>query len=124
MDLLGLCDFSTFGFSFSFFLFRLFFFSFRRLNFRNLLSVLTQILIFRLFSMEIQNLLALFYFKQRRLCNIDKTTINKRFEISVEQRQNESSDMCAIDISIGCNDNFVITKLGNIESVPYRRTKL
>ena len=56
-------------------------------------------------------------FVKRRLGDINIAVLNKRAHIAEEERQKQRADMRAVDVGIRHNDDFVITKLGNVKII-------
>ncbi|MPN29096.1 hypothetical protein SDC9_176547 [bioreactor metagenome] len=63
-----------------------------------------QVLFQFLISIEIFLFFALLHLIQRRLCNIHISSFNQRTHVAIEQRQQQRTDMRAIDIGIGHDD--------------------
>src|SRR3989344_628351 len=57
------------------------------------------------------------HFVQRRLGNIEIPFLNNQREITEEERQNKRADVRAVHISIGHNDNAVITQARHVKFV-------
>src|SRR5690606_28896359 len=87
--------------------------TFVALNVRTLWSYPVSFLI----GVGVENFFALLDLVKRRLRDIDIAGINQRAEESVEQSEQESSDVRAVDIGIGRDDDFVVAEFLNIESV-------
>ena len=62
-------------------------------------------------------LLAAFYFVQRRLGNIDEAAVNERSEVAKEEREKKRSDVRAVHIRIGRDDDFVIAQFTHIKTL-------
>ena len=54
------------------------------------------------------------HFEERRLGDIDIACVDQRTHLAVEERQQQRCDMGAVDISIGHDDDAVVTGLGGI----------
>ncbi len=67
--------------------------------------------------------LALANLIERRLGNEYMTMLNQRFHVAIEERQQQRTDMRAIDIGIGHDDDFIVPALGNIEFFANTRSK-
>src|SRR5690606_13476928 len=66
--------------------------------------------------LEVGLRLALCDFVQRRLGNVEVPFLNKLRHLTVEERQQQRTDVRAVDIGVSHNDDLVITELRNIEA--------
>ena len=58
---------------------------------------------------------------QWRNGGIHVTVLDEWTHVTVEQREQQNADMCAIDIGIGHHDDFVVSCLLDIETGPGTR---
>src|SRR5215471_7375534 len=64
---------------------------------------------------DVKLLLSLFDLVERRLCNIEMTSLNQFWHLPEEEGKNQRSDVRSIHIGISHDDNSMITKLGCVE---------
>ena len=74
-------------------------------------------------AVGIPMLLALANLIERRLGNEHMTMLNQRFHIAIEERQQQRTDMRAIDIGICHDDDFAVTAFCQIKIIADARTE-
>ena len=66
---------------------------------------------------DVSRLLTVFNFVERRLGDIDMSSLNEFRHLTVEKCQQQSADMSTVHVSIGHDDDTVITQLIQIKFV-------
>ncbi len=69
------------------------------------------VLIHRVVIFDVLFLFAFLHFVQRRLCNIDVAAFNDFRHLTVEEGQQQRTDVRAVDVRIGHDDDAVIAQL-------------
>src|SRR3989338_6978353 len=77
---------------------RLFLFAFGRLNFLNLPCVLPEKLYLLLVRVGVHDFFPSLDFVERRLGDVNKSAVEKRFEVTEEKREKECADVCAVNV--------------------------
>ncbi len=68
------------------------------------------VLIHRFVIFNVLFLLAFFHFVQRWLCNVDVAAFNDFRHLTIEEGQQQRTDVRAVDVRIGHDDDAVITQ--------------
>ncbi|CSB00207.1 Uncharacterised protein [Vibrio cholerae] len=68
------------------------------------------VLVHRLFIFDVLLLFAFLHFIQWWLSNVDVTTLNQLRHLAVEKGQQQSTNVRAVDVRIGHDDDVVITQ--------------
>ena len=69
------------------------------------------------------NLVAHLDAKDRRACHVDIAGVDQRTHVLVEERKQQDTDMGAVDICIGHDDDLVVAGLGDIKISAITRTR-
>ncbi len=68
------------------------------------------VLIHRFIVFDVLFLLAFLHFVQRRLCNVNVAALNDFRHLTIEEGQQQRTDVRAVDVRIGHDDDAVITQ--------------
>src|SRR3989338_3361015 len=76
-----------------------------------------------LFGLNILFTFAALNLIKRRLSDINMALFDELMHLPEEKCQNQRADVAAVDVGVAHNDNFVITKLFNVEFLAYPGAK-